>query len=155
MAEKKKETKEKKEKKPAAKKAPEKTPAKKKAVTSHKPASKKVHAKSKPIKTATKAESAVAKYECRIAKCVRPYRAKGYCRVHYKKWRQGEYGKTRYKACTEEMCQKPQGLNRHGYCDEHYQGFYVKGSSATETPATQALATEALAPDATEEKGAA
>ena len=23
---------------------------------------------------------------CKIEKCKRPYRAKGYCNVHYKKW---------------------------------------------------------------------
>jgi len=34
---------------------------------------------------------------CKIKGCKRTYRAKGYCTAHYKKWRNGEYGRARYK----------------------------------------------------------
>ncbi len=34
---------------------------------------------------------------CSVKGCKRPYRAKGYCNVHYKKWRKGQLPKTRIK----------------------------------------------------------
>ncbi len=54
---------------------------------------------------------------CKVAKCKRPYRAKGYCTVHYKKWRQGELPKGRYKICTKEGCRKPRA--KGSLCAEH------------------------------------
>ena len=56
--------------------------------------------------------------KCKRKGCKRTYRAKGYCDLHYRKWRQGEYGKTRYKACSNEEC-----LDRSfkkGLCEKHY-----------------------------------
>jgi len=61
---------------------------------------------------------------CKIEGCKRPVRAKGYCRIHYKKWRQGEYGKTRYKPCKAEGCNKRRHLK--SYCEDHYNSEYLK-----------------------------
>ena len=44
---------------------------------------------------------------CKIENCNQPVKAKGYCAKHYRKWRHGEYGKTRYKTCGAEGCKKP------------------------------------------------
>ena len=59
-----------------------------------------------------------AEQSCKIEGCSRPYRAKGYCRVHYQQWRKGTLGKARYKICTQENCRKP--MYRRGMCEEHY-----------------------------------
>ncbi len=60
-----------------------------------------------------------AEQKCSIEGCKRPYRAKGYCIVHYAAWRRGEVEghKGRYKLCSKEACKKPAG--RWGVCDEH------------------------------------
>ena len=55
--------------------------------------------------------------KCRHAKCKRAIRAKGYCGIHYKKWRRGELPKGRYTRCHKEGCKKPMGLR--GLCDAH------------------------------------
>ena len=39
---------------------------------------------------------------CRIEGCKRPYRAKGYCNVHYTKWRKGELPRPRRKDKKKE-----------------------------------------------------
>jgi hypothetical protein len=62
-------------------------------------------------------ETAVKK--CKVQGCKRAYRAKGYCRVHYQKWRRGELPKARYKVCSAEECLKPRAHG--GLCEEHYQ----------------------------------
>ncbi len=56
---------------------------------------------------------------CTVKDCKRAYRAKGYCTVHYKKWRRGELEghRARYKLCSKEACRKPAG--RGGVCAEH------------------------------------
>ena len=56
---------------------------------------------------------------CSVEGCKRPYRAKGYCVTHYKRWRRHELEghKARYKLCSKESCRKPAG--RWGLCDEH------------------------------------
>lgn len=64
---------------------------------------------------------------CRIENCKGEYKAKGYCKPHYKEWRHGKYGKTRYTACSDFGCTKPMATNRFGFCEEHYQNYYVKG----------------------------
>jgi hypothetical protein len=61
---------------------------------------------------------------CKIEGCDREVRAKGYCRVHYKKWRRGEYGKARYKTCKVEGCAKPR--SQKAYCEEHYKSEFLK-----------------------------
>jgi hypothetical protein len=56
--------------------------------------------------------------KCKIDGCKRKnYRAKGLCNVHYKKWRQGELPKGRYKICTKEGCKKPRA--KGSLCAEH------------------------------------
>ncbi len=66
---------------------------------------------------------------CKIKKCKRGYKAKGYCTFHYKEWRNGKFGLARYKTCGQMDCRKPMTVNRHGYCEDHYQNIYVKGNS--------------------------
>ena len=70
-------------------------------------------------------ETAVKK--CKIKACKRPYRAKGYCEVHYQKWRKGELPKGRYRTCSEEDCLKP--TVRCGLCQEHYEANLRKNKS--------------------------
>ncbi len=62
--------------------------------------------------------------ECKIDGCKRPVRAKGYCGVHYNKWRKGEYGKARFKICKMEGCAKPRHMM--AYCEEHYNSEHLK-----------------------------
>ena len=72
---------------------------------------------------------------CKIQSCKRAYRAKGYCGFHYKEWRHGKFGVARYKPCKDNGCFKPMGLSRHGYCEEHFQSYYVKGVEHAKAPA--------------------
>ena len=58
--------------------------------------------------------------KCRQEGCKRPYRAKGYCNVHYRTWRHGELPKSRYKICTKEGCRKPRA--KGSVCAEHLAG---------------------------------
>lgn len=44
---------------------------------------------------ATKTTLSRAEKRCSIEGCRRPYKAKGYCIVHYQKWRKGELPKPR------------------------------------------------------------
>ncbi len=72
---------------------------------------------------------------CKIKKCKRSYKAKGYCVAHYKQWRNGKFGLSRYKTCGQMDCRKPMTKNRHGYCEDHFQAIYVKGTmSAAAAP---------------------
>lgn len=76
---------------------------------------------------------------CKVEKCKREYRAKGFCHVHYKKWRQGEFGKQRYKTCHSEGCLKP--VHKSGVCEAH---FGVKAPKAEEAaPAAETKKEEA------------
>jgi len=75
---------------------------------------------------------------CKIEKCKRPYRAKGYCQVHYKKWRRGEYGVGRYKTCNNEGCRKPMAKNT-GLCAEHQEAL-MKSKQKTASVAAPAPA---------------
>lgn len=84
----------------------------------------------KVAKASAKAAPTAAVEACKIAKCKREYRAKGYCNVHYKKWKQGEFGLARYKTCKSPECRKPIVQNRHGFCEDHFQSIYVKGVAA-------------------------
>lgn len=79
------------------------------------------------VKTSKKAQKLASKPACKIKACKRRYRAKGYCAFHYSKWRHGEYGASRYTACSDESCHLAAVVNRHGYCEQHYQAYYVKG----------------------------
>ncbi len=107
-------------KKPAqtAKAAESKKAAKDEVITTKKV----VKAKKKPVEV--QARSAKT---CKMKSCKRGYRAKGYCVSHYREWRNGKFGIARYKVCSNSECKKPQGVNRHGYCEAHFQNYYVKG----------------------------
>lgn len=74
--------------------------------------------------------SGATRAPCKIEKCKRPYRAKGYCNVHYKKWRHGEFPHQRYKTCHAEGCRKP--MIRWGLCEEHYKA--KRGADAQAAP---------------------
>jgi hypothetical protein len=106
------------EKKPSAKAAAKKKTAAKKKSTKAKAPQKEMH---------LEATAAAPARQCAIASCKRTYRAKGYCATHYRQWRQGAYGLARYKTCKDMGCLKPQTMNRHGYCEDHFQNYYVKG----------------------------
>ena len=58
--------------------------------------------------------------KCTKEGCKRPYRAKGYCNVHYKAWRRGEMEdhRSRYRICTKEGCRKPRAA-LGSLCEEH------------------------------------
>lgn len=75
---------------------------------------------------------------CQVEGCKRPYRAKGYCQIHFRKWRRGGLPKKpRYKTCGEENCYKP--LYRFGWCQSHQP----KATAAPkETPAKEAVSKE-------------
>ncbi len=72
-----------------------------------------------PQETPTKRRPSRDEAHCSVEGCKRPYRAKGYCNVHYKSWRRGEVEghKARYKICTKEGCRKPRALG--SLCEEH------------------------------------
>ena len=74
-------------------------------------------------------ENTVVK-KCRVEGCKRPYRAKGYCNVHYRKWRRGELAKPRYKICSAEDCRKP--MVRWGLCQAHLDAAQSKGEKKSE-----------------------
>ncbi|MFH1653761.1 MAG: hypothetical protein ABIE74_06865 [Pseudomonadota bacterium] len=70
---------------------------------------------------------------CKIEGCKRAYRAKGYCNVHFRKWRRGEIeAKPRYKTCSEEKCCKK--IHRFGLCEQHY-GAWMASKKGAETEA--------------------
>jgi len=73
---------------------------------------------------------------CKVKDCKRGYRAKGYCRIHYKKWRRGELGQSRYKTCGNEGCFKP--MAKLGMCVPHYEAWSKSRSSTVEVPAQAA-----------------
>jgi hypothetical protein len=85
------------------------------------------------------------KKACTVADCKRPYRAKGYCFFHYKKWRQGELPHSRYRTCSKAECRAKAA--RHGLCEKHYDEAY-KAAAAPAAPAP-APAAPAPAPAAT------
>lgn len=133
-----------------ASKAADKTTKKDKAAEGAHLASGEKKAKKAHAAPAKKAEAREEK-RCQIKACKREYRAKGYCRVHYKKWRQGEYGVARYKTCKSSDCRKPMAMNRHGYCEEHFQNYYVKGMEVAHAPKAEK---PAAAPAAEAQKAA-
>ena len=109
-------------------------PDKKAEAAAEKAVSKKAKAtdaESKEVKAAHHAHHASTKsradMHCKMTGCKREYKAKGYCREHYRQWRHGKFGQARYKCCGDLGCFKPQVMNRHGYCEEHFQNYYVKG----------------------------
>ena len=77
---------------------------------------------------------------CAVPECKRPYRAKGYCYFHYKKWRHGELPHSRYRVCSKPECRTK--VVRAGLCQKHFDETY-KAVPAAEAPATPAAAAEA------------
>ena len=65
---------------------------------------------------------------CGVKDCKRPYRAKGYCYFHYKKWRQGELPHSRYRVCSKTECRKK--AFKHGLCEQHHTEAFKKGEAA-------------------------
>src|SRR5256885_6158198 len=65
---------------------------------------------------------------CSVQGCKRPYRAKGYCYFHFKKWRQGELPHSRYRTCSKADCRKKAVL--HGLCEQHYNEAHKKPEAA-------------------------
>jgi len=91
-------------------------------------------------------QATVAK-KCKAGDCKRPYRAKGFCNVHYKKWRRGKMTKKpRYKTCGEEKCRAP--LFKSGFCEKHYQSWKAtkSGEAAIAAPAATAVPEATPAP---------
>ncbi|ABS25361.1 hypothetical protein [Anaeromyxobacter sp. Fw109-5] len=60
---------------------------------------------------------------CTVQGCKRPYRAKGLCFFHFKKWRRDELeGRPgRYDVCSKEGCKKK--VVEHGLCQEHFEAW--------------------------------
>jgi len=86
---------------------------------------------------------------CKVKACKREYRAKGYCKSHYREWRHGKFGKQRYTACKDMSCFRPTSINRHGFCEDHFQNYYVKGMAQAKAPvAAKAEKAPAAAPAA-------
>ena len=59
----------------------------------------------------------MSKGTCKFEGCNNAVVGKGYCARHYKKWRQGELPKGRYKICSHEGCRKPRKVR--AMCEEH------------------------------------
>ena len=79
---------------------------------------------------------------CSVKDCKRPYRAKGYCFFHYKKWRQGELPHSRYRTCSKTECRKR--VFKAGLCEQHFNERRAgKGEAPAEKPAETAAATPA------------
>ena len=83
--------------------------------------------KTQAKKTYRVARGAEGKH-CSVANCKRPYRAKGYCFFHYKKWRQGELPHSRYRSCSKPECRGKAG--KAGLCEKHFAEVYKKAEAA-------------------------
>ncbi|OGQ05273.1 MAG: hypothetical protein A3F82_01380 [Deltaproteobacteria bacterium RIFCSPLOWO2_12_FULL_44_12] len=86
---------------------------------------------------------------CKIEGCKRAYRAKGFCNIHFHKWRRGELKqKPRYKICGEENCKK--ALFKFGMCEAHYQAWVAsrKGGAPADAPPPEKTPPKEPAPEA-------
>jgi hypothetical protein len=89
----------------------------------------------KKAKATEQSETTGSTKACSVAGCKRPYRAKGYCNVHFRKWRRGELEtKPRYRTCREENCHKP--THQKGLCEQHYSAW--SASKRQQAPAAEA-----------------
>jgi hypothetical protein len=84
-------------------------------------------------KTTWRAPRGDAEKKCSVENCKRPYRAKGYCFFHFKKWRQGDLPHSRYRTCSKAECRKP--TFRKGLCETHFNETYKKPEPAAAAPA--------------------
>lgn len=122
--------------------------AKPKAAVEKKTAAKAAKKTTKAAKKTVKVDAKHPRHRgsCKVQNCKRTYRAKGYCGVHYKKWKRGEFGKARYRHCQANDCFKPMGQSRFGLCEDHYQKQYIQKIEPPPKPKEEA---------ASEEQGAA
>lgn len=97
-----------------------------------------------------KPKSRMGGKSCQVGGCKRSYKAKGYCKAHYRQWRHGKFAKARFTRCHDYGCNKPMAMNRHGFCESHFQDFYVKGMEQHHAPAAPAKAPAAKAEKAEE-----
>ena len=82
--------------------------------------------------------------KCKIEGCKRPFRAKGYCVTHYKKWRRGEMPHARFRWCFTPECKNREFAR--GLCKDHYEKKYAgKKPTPVEAPPAAAPAAEAPA----------
>jgi hypothetical protein len=113
-------------------KTPAKAAAKAPAKAAPAPAAPKAKAAAKP-KEPVKAKGwgrvtkGGADNHCGVEGCKRPYRAKGYCYFHFKKWRQGELPHSRYRTCSKADCRLK--AVRHGLCEKHEAEVYGKAAA--------------------------
>jgi hypothetical protein len=107
-----------------------KTPAKAAAKAAPAAAAPRAKAPAK-VKTKAKGWGRVAKgggdTPCGVEGCKRPYRAKGYCYFHFKKWRQGELPHSRYRTCSKAECRLK--AVHHGLCEKHEAEVYGKAAA--------------------------
>lgn len=125
------------EKKSAAKKT---TAAKKTAAPRAKKAARSTASSDKTSKKLGAKTAGTKRFgkECKVGGCNRGYRAKGYCTAHYRQWRQGKFAKARYTRCHDYGCSKAMAANRHGYCEEHFTNYYIKGMEVAHAPVPEA-----------------
>ena len=105
----------------------------------------------RPVARRREEDELAEEKSCKIKGCKRPYRAKGYCNVHYQKWRNGELEKPRYKTCNFGVNKLKRGekkeclkkVFRGGLCEEHYQASFKKEKASK---AAEAAPAEAKAP---------
>ena len=84
---------------------------------------------------------------CKVEGCKRPYRSKGYCNAHFKKWRRGGLTKkARYKTCAEEGCRK--ALFKVGMCETHYQSWIASKKPVPVVAAAEPTPAAPVAPAA-------
>jgi len=88
------------------------------------------------------------KGSCKAEGCSKDAVGKGYCAVHYKRWRQGTLPKARYATCKQEGCRKKQVA--FARCEEHQKKKPVAEAAApaASAPAAEAPAAEAPAAEA-------
>jgi len=79
--------------------------------------------------------------KCQVEGCKRPFKAKGYCVTHYKKWKRGEMPHARFRWCFHEECKKREYAR--GLCEEH---FAAKFGGEKPSEAEKAAAAAPAAP---------
>jgi len=82
---------------------------------------------------------------CLVEGCKRSYRAKGFCYLHYRRWRRGEIeGRARrYGTCHKENCHEK--VVARGLCQEHLDAWKATRKSAALAAPPAAPAAEAPA----------
>lgn len=81
------------------------------------------------------AKKARKEHVCSVEGCKSPYRAKGYCATHYRVWRKGVFGKSRFILCSKAECKKPAELGKKGLCETHYKEWWTQRHPEAAAPA--------------------